>query len=158
MSPNSGVIFDMDGLMVDTERIARIAWQEASRAAGYEMPDTVFSLMIGRTKRDFVGKRSLARPAMAGLRHQLVGLLAEDGKPLEEGAQLIDTATSRDPQGHVTSAYPATSLGHPIALALLAGGRARIGQTVHVFADGAVRAANIVSPVFYDTAGARLDV
>jgi sarcosine oxidase subunit alpha len=113
---------------------------------------------IGRNKHDFVGKRSLARPAMTGTRRELVGLLAHDGKPLEEGAQLVAIATSREPEGHVTSAYPATSLGHPIALGLLAGGRARIGQAVYVFADGAVRAAKIVSPVFTDPAGARLDV
>ncbi len=46
---------------------------------------------LGKTKRDFVGKRSLARPAMgASDRKQLVGLLTEDSQVvLEEGAQVL---------------------------------------------------------------------
>jgi HAD superfamily hydrolase (TIGR01509 family) len=52
--PNAGVIFDMDGLMLDTERIACLAWKEATRRAGYDMPDTIFAAMIGRTKHDSV--------------------------------------------------------------------------------------------------------
>ncbi len=52
MPSPTGVIFDMDGLMVDTERIAKIAWQETSRRFGHEMPDAVFAQMIGRSKRD----------------------------------------------------------------------------------------------------------
>jgi HAD superfamily hydrolase (TIGR01509 family) len=51
---NAGVIFDMDGLMLDTEKIAKLAWQEASCLAGYEMPDSLFETMIGRTKMDSV--------------------------------------------------------------------------------------------------------
>jgi HAD superfamily hydrolase (TIGR01509 family) len=47
----TGVIFDMDGLMVDTERIARIAWNEAARLHGREMSDEIFGAMIGRPDR-----------------------------------------------------------------------------------------------------------
>ena len=53
--------------------------------------------MIGAAKRDFVGKRSLARPDLrAPNRKQLVGLLTEDPRlVLEEGAQLV--ADPREP-------------------------------------------------------------
>ena len=45
----------------------------------------------------------------------------------------------------------------PFALALIAGGRARIGSTAHARFDGkAVRCA-IVDPVFYDREGERID-
>ena len=48
---------------------------------------------IGKTKRDFVGKRSLTRPDMLRAdRKQLVGLLAPE--VLEEGAQLVADATA----------------------------------------------------------------
>jgi HAD superfamily hydrolase (TIGR01509 family) len=112
MSPNSGVIFDMDGLMVDTERIARIAWQEASRAAGYEMPDTVFSLMIGRTKRD---SGDLMRQHLgAGFDfervHAATGILFEkiierDGLPLKPGIRelLTDLSARNIPLAVATS-------------------------------------------------------
>jgi sarcosine oxidase subunit alpha len=55
--------------------------------------------------------------------------------------------------GHVTSSYESAALGRPFALALVAGGRDRIGETV--YADGV--AAEIVPPVLYDPEGARRD-
>lgn len=42
------VIFDMDGLLLDTERIARRAWQQAGRDFGYPMSDAVYGKIIGR--------------------------------------------------------------------------------------------------------------
>ena len=48
--PGAGVVFDMDGLMLDTESIAKVVWQEAARLAGYEMPDKLFHSLIGRSK------------------------------------------------------------------------------------------------------------
>jgi len=101
MSLTSGVIFDMDGLMVDTERIARIAWQEASRAAGHEMPDAVFSLMIGRTKRDSGDlMRHHLGPGFDFERvHAATGILFEkiierDGLPLKPGIRELLSALS----------------------------------------------------------------
>ena len=53
----------------------------------------------------------------------------------------------------MTSSYESAALGRPFALALLARGRERIGETVH--ADGV--AARVVEPVLYDREGARRD-
>jgi sarcosine oxidase subunit alpha len=48
-------------------------------------------------------------------------------------------------------------LGRSIALALVRGGRARIGETLHVPMPGGQEiAVKVTSPVFYDTEGARL--
>ncbi len=47
-----GVIFDMDGLMFDTERIYGIYWREVSAELGYPMDDALVTAMCGAT-RDF---------------------------------------------------------------------------------------------------------
>ena len=54
---------------------------------------------------------------------------------LEEGAQVMAQPGVRPPSrpfGHVTSSYHSAVLGRSIALALVAGGRARMGQTLYV--------------------------
>ena len=118
---------------------------------------------IGKAKKDFVGKRSLARPAMmAGDRKQLVGLLTVDPKTvLEVGAQVVADPNQPIPMtmlGHITSSYWSATLDRSIALALVRGGRARIGTCLSVpMPDGPI-AVEPVEPIFYDTKGARLDV
>jgi sarcosine oxidase, subunit alpha len=116
---------------------------------------------IGRSKADFVGKRSLERAAMKDpSRKQLVGLRTLDpGTVLEEGAQLTETAGQKPPMklcGHVTSSYFSATLGRSIALAMVAGGRARLGQTLYVPMPAGDIAVEVTSPVFYDPEGARL--
>ena len=130
---------------------------------GTVTPDDVgLAWAIGKSKPDFLGKRSLARPAMrAPGRKQLVGLLSIDRATLlDEGAQVVATAGQVAPMqiiGHVTSAYASPTLGHPIALAMVADGRARIGQTLYVPMPGGEAAVQVTSPVFYDPQGARLN-
>ncbi len=116
---------------------------------------------IAKSKPDFVGKRSLARETMhAPDRKQLVGLLTTDPNVvLEEGAQVVEAPGQRTPLqmiGHVTSSYHSAVLGHSIALALVRGGRARIGETLHVPMPGGEIPVKVTSPVFYDADGARL--
>lgn len=47
--PIQAVIFDMDGLMLDTERLAQEAWQQAGTDLGYDLPDEIYRQAIGRT-------------------------------------------------------------------------------------------------------------
>ncbi len=123
--------------------------------------DAGLSWAIGKQKADFVGKRSLERPSMkAGSRKQLVGLRARSGVLLEEGAQVTETPRQKPPMkliGHVTSAYSSSALKTPIALALIAGGRARLGQTLYVPMPGEDIEVEVTSPVFYDPKGERLN-
>jgi sarcosine oxidase subunit alpha len=131
---------------------------------GTVTPDDVgLSWAIGKSKPDFVGKRALARPSMLSPdRKQLVGLLTRDPKVvLEEGAQIVDVPGQAPPMkliGHVTSSYASATLDRSIALAVVAGGRARIGQTLHVPMPGGELPVEVCAPVFYDPKGARLNV
>ncbi len=116
---------------------------------------------IGKTKSDFVGKRSLDRPSMnTADRKQLVGLRTRGGELLEEGAQVAAKPGQKPPMeliGHVTSSYSSSVLGYSIALALVAGGRARMGQTLYVPMPGRDIEVEVTSPVFYDPKGERLN-
>jgi sarcosine oxidase subunit alpha len=124
--------------------------------------DAGLSWAIGKTKTDFVGKRSWERASMkAPDRKQLVGLRACDGRTiLEEGAQVAAKPGQKPPMeliGHVTSSYSSSVLGFPIALALVAGGRARMGQHLFVpMPDGDIEV-EVTSPIFYDPAGERIN-
>ena len=118
---------------------------------------------VGKKKLDFVGKRSLARPdIVADGRKQLVGLLTEDpGEVLEEGAQIVFDPNQSIPMkmvGHVTSSYWSEALGRSIAMAVIAGGKQRMGETVHVPMPDKTIKAVIGGTVFYDPEGARLNV
>ena len=48
----AAVIFDMDGLMLDTERLAPQAWVDASTTMGVAFDMTLLPLMVGRNFRD----------------------------------------------------------------------------------------------------------
>jgi HAD superfamily hydrolase (TIGR01509 family) len=46
------VIFDMDGLMLDTERVALVAWKEAATSLGLPFEPELARRMIGRNNAD----------------------------------------------------------------------------------------------------------
>jgi sarcosine oxidase subunit alpha len=123
--------------------------------------DAGLAWAIGKSKPDFVGKRSLERPSIKATgRKQLVGLLTADpAAVLEEGAQIVAVPARSPPLdliGHVTSSYASAVLGRSIALAMVTDGRARIGQTLYVPMPGGDLPVQVTAPVFYDTEGARL--
>jgi sarcosine oxidase, subunit alpha len=124
--------------------------------------DAGLSWAIGKNKTDFVGKRSLDRASMkSSNRKQLVGLLCKDGRGvLEEGAQIAERRGQTPPMqliGHVTSSYWSSALQRPIALAMVAGGRARLGQTLYVPMPQGDVETEVTSPIFYDPQGLRIN-
>jgi sarcosine oxidase subunit alpha len=121
---------------------------------------------VSKKKPDFVGKRSFARAENANpLRKQLVGLLPTDSQTLlPEGSQIVefcpDGALPAPPVpmlGHVTSSYRSAELARPFALALVKGGRQRVGDVVHVPVGDALVPAEITSSVLVDPEGNRRD-
>jgi sarcosine oxidase subunit alpha len=124
--------------------------------------DAGLTWAVGKNKADFVGKRSLDRASMKSAdRKQLVGLRTKDPRiVLEEGAQVAATPGQKPPMeliGHVTSSYASSVLGHSIALGLVAGGRARLGQILYVPMPAGDLEVEVTAPVFYDLAGARIN-
>jgi sarcosine oxidase subunit alpha len=124
--------------------------------------DAGLSWAVGKSKEDFVGKRSLLRPAMSAPdRKQLVGLTPGNPKiVLDEGAQLTGEPAQRPPFhpiGHVTSSYFSPILDRSIALAMVSGGRARVGHTLYVSMAGGDIPVQVTSPVFYDPEGRKLN-
>ncbi|MGY1624985.1 2Fe-2S iron-sulfur cluster-binding protein [Geodermatophilus sp. SYSU D00965] len=121
---------------------------------------------VSKKKPDFIGKRSFSRPANSDpLRKQLVGLLPVDRRTvLPEGSQIVEyRADGQLPPppvpmlGHVTSSYRSAELARPFALALVKGGRERIGETVHVPVNGTLVPVEVTGSVLVDPEGARRD-
>jgi sarcosine oxidase subunit alpha len=103
----------------------------------------------------FVGASALARPALAAEdRLQLVGLTAATAIP--EGAMLV-RQTGAPVEGHVTSAGPRVLEPGAVALALLAGGRARHGETLVATSPtrGQHVPVTVTAPIFYNAEGGR---
>jgi len=90
-----------------------------------------------------------------------VGLFTADPRiVLEEGTQVTQAPGQRlplRPIGHVTSSYHSAILDRSIALALVAGGRARMGQTLSASTAHGEVPVRVTSPVFYDPDGTRLN-
>ena len=104
----------------------------------------------------YIGAAGLTRPALAAPdRLHLVGLEASDGA-IPEGAMLV-AAHGAPVVGHVTSAAGRVLGDGAIALALLAGGRARKGETLLATSPTRNQHARVTvtDPLFYDTEGAR---
>nr|WP_246312664.1 sarcosine oxidase subunit alpha family protein [Aquabacterium terrae] len=111
----------------------------------------------------FLGKRSLARSDTARAdRKQLVGLLPVDANEvLAEGAQILETPHTDAPAamlGHVSSSYHSAFLGRSFAMALVAGGAQRTGQTLYACARGKLTPVTVASSVFVDPKGEHQNV
>jgi HAD superfamily hydrolase (TIGR01509 family) len=52
----SAVIFDMDGLMLDSERVYRRIWQKAIRHFGYELTNDMHGQILGRGRTGALAK------------------------------------------------------------------------------------------------------
>ncbi|MFL0575238.1 FAD-dependent oxidoreductase [Brevibacterium luteolum] len=129
------------------------------------------------TRKEFVGSRSFARAFNHDPnRKHLVALLPVDRElVLPEGAQIIaeddapaaeaiitsqGRADSKSPipmLGQVTSSYMSQAIGRSFALALVKGGRDRIGQTVVASFGGRFAPAEVAETIVFDPENARRD-
>jgi HAD superfamily hydrolase (TIGR01509 family) len=87
------VIFDMDGLLLDTELVAKITWCEAAGMLGFDLSEELFLSLVGLNNRDTDARLAAAfgpryecavfRSACARHMH---AYLERNGVPLKRGA------------------------------------------------------------------------
>ena len=121
--------------------------------------DIGFARSIERKSANFVGRRSLSRPAARDPgRLRLVALSSADGRTrLPVGAQIASEAPPTRSEGYVTSSYQSPTLGAPVALGMLSRGTERLGERIRVHHLGTTLEAVVVKAPFVDPAGERLD-
>ncbi|MCR9136454.1 MAG: sarcosine oxidase subunit alpha [Alphaproteobacteria bacterium] len=124
--------------------------------------DAGLNWAIAKSKPDFVGIRGMKRPDLvAEGRKQLVGLKTRNPMTvLEEGAQIVADPNEAVPMtmlGHVTSSYWSENCGCSIAMALVANGRARRGETLYVPMPDRTIEVEVTGTVFFDEEGERVN-
>ncbi|HET9977516.1 MAG TPA: sarcosine oxidase subunit alpha family protein [Burkholderiaceae bacterium] len=165
----AGAPFDIAPYGTETMHVLRA--EKGFIIAGQDTDGSMTPVDLGMAwalsmKKDypFLGKRSLARSDTAREgRKQLVGLLTDDPQAvLADGAQVIEqpgpsgnATTPVRMLGHVTSSYHSAFLGRSIALAVVAGGAQREGQTLYAWARGRSTPVKVAKTVFVDPQGAR---
>lgn len=132
---------------------------------GTQTPHDLNMSWIVSKKKEFIGKRSLQLSYLkAAGRQQLVGLIQESGaEPIPEGAYITVTGAVPDKNGKtphigfVTSAYYSPTLGRGFALALVADGLNRMGETVNIPIGKKALRATICDAVFIDKENIKRD-
>ena len=130
---------------------------------GADTDGTTTPLNIGwdhvmRRKADFVGKRSLMLAIHQDpSRLQLVGLKVVGDAALPIGTHVVrGSGADRASDGFVTSSAFSPTLNYSVAMALVHGGSARMGETVTLNGSTPLTA-TIVNPNLYDPEGQRLN-
>ena len=122
--------------------------------------DAGLGWLVSREK-EFVGRRSMERSALRSTdRAQLVGFVGTDAdEVVPEGAGLV-RAVGLPPmhiEGHVSSSCWSETLGRPLGLALVRGGRKRHGEVLQAPLEDRTMTVTLVDPVHVDPQGTRRD-
>jgi HAD superfamily hydrolase (TIGR01509 family) len=96
------ILFDMDGLMIDTEPISREAWRRAGAEFGYSISNELYQGMVGRAvsedQRILLAAFGADFPfdAINQRRVEVYRALLENGVPLKPGVvELLDWVDAR---------------------------------------------------------------
>ena len=132
----SAVVCDMDGLLVDSERMERRVWQRVAQELRIELSDERFATFVGHSGdrndallRHYFGE-AFDVPRFRAMCHRgMHDLVAREGVTLRPGARewLAFVAALGIPLGLATSSGPAAV-------------QERLGDLLHVFAAVATRA------------------
>lgn len=116
----AAILFDMDGLLLDTERISQASMIEVACAMGYPMTEAIFATLIGAPEDD--NRRQLRAAFGDGfdydaMRRRQQALITERhglARPLRVGARAIveRVAALGIPRAVATSSQRAKTLSH----------------------------------------------
>lgn len=144
------------------------AWMLLRTEKGYlhvgaDTDGTTSALDVGwghilKRRSDFIGRRSLMRPAdVASGRPQFVGVQALDRSAvLPVGAHLQCPGGIGSREGYVTSSGWSPVLERGVALGMVRDGRARFGAVLEAVTPAGPVAVRVVEPGAYDPDGTRL--
>ncbi len=98
---SKAIIFDMDGLMVDTEPLSRQAWQTVLAEYGFELTDDVYLKIIGRRSDVSIQILMEAYPIpltgeeLIGRKEALLAARLSDGIPVMPGLYALQAAIKK---------------------------------------------------------------
>tara|TARA_B100001093_G_scaffold517945_1_gene601082 strand:+ start:547 stop:3531 length:2985 start_codon:yes stop_codon:yes gene_type:complete len=129
--------------------------------------DINFNWMIGKKKKDFIGKRSLNRKdTVRDDRKQLVGIVPiNKAHFIEEGQHIVECENLPSKievpveyLGHISSSYHSPNLNHCISIAMIKGGNKLMGKKLFASTPAGTKniPVQIVNPVFIDPDNKRL--
>ncbi len=159
-------VLDAGATPYGTEAMHILRAEKGFVMIGEETDGTVIPQDLGldwaiADKPDFIGKRGQMRSHMTGARWRLVGIESPDGAVIPAGSYAatdgVNANGQRNVEGRITSSYWSPTLGRGIAMALVARGPERMGETLAFpQPDGGEHRGVIVAPVVYDPDGERL--
>lgn len=107
------IVFDMDGVLVDSERLHEHAKREALRRAGIDVPEARFAAYTGRTDRAMIfdlasehGRSEAESEAILLAKRGLFEELEHDLRPIDGALEFVEWARARFRIALATSATP----------------------------------------------------
>lgn len=108
----SAVIFDLDGLLADTEKLHFAAYQTVFSKLGFELSDQEYAnhwIRCGQGTDAFISKKNLAVDPNV-VRHQKARLykklVSSSAQPMPGARELLGALQGRKPMGLATSSHP----------------------------------------------------
>ena len=108
----SAVIFDLDGLLADTEKLHLSAYQTAFSELGFELSDEEYAnhwIRCGQGTDAFIAQRNLAVDSNLVRREKsrlYKKLVSSSAKPMPGARELLRTLQGRKQMGLATSSHP----------------------------------------------------
>jgi HAD superfamily hydrolase (TIGR01509 family) len=109
-----GIVFDVDGVLFDTEALGRRVWREVGQALGWTGPEEQYLDFVGRNRADTLsiltqrfGPEFPGKLFLQTCSQRAMELMEQEGVPLKPGVhEILDALTAQNiPLALATSTY-----------------------------------------------------